>query len=340
MPLYQQGGLSSSKGTLQGLPQIVKSFLDAKRHREELGLARQKMTLDEELSRAELGLSERRTAASETTANAMDLYRKTMAHKALNPEQEPTLTLDEIMSQLGEGQTWTGDPVGEGNFQNVSFKPVATGQTINVNTGDATPLEKSTKGFIEKEIESIDGIMLTMQEIDKLTEDSFLTYPGQVAVGAQKYAEKVFGSPVLGNEKLAAYSAWKAMAQELYLQKRKQITGVAARPEEAAEIAQAVPDPTKDSPTQFRTKQAQLQRILQKHKDRLIKFRAVGIKNPTKEQLAMVPLATDDQTSKFDGISDADLEAIVMQGQGIPRPEISRDATWGQTIKDSGMGGK
>lgn len=35
MPLYQQGGLPSSKGTLQGLPDIVSGFLQAKQQAEE-----------------------------------------------------------------------------------------------------------------------------------------------------------------------------------------------------------------------------------------------------------------------------------------------------------------
>ena len=327
MPLYQQGGLPSSKGTLQGLPQIVQAYLRQKILAQEMGQRERKLSLDEELGRGQLDLSreqisaadthrermfgesQKRTGIAQTSADATKLLREYQLERA-KQGTKPTTSLQQVLlpdGSIGFARVETGIGGNTEMVPGLTGKPSA-GQTINVNTGETTPLEKSTKGFVEKEIEQIDSILLTIGEIDKLTEDRFFTYPGQIGVGSQKLAEKVTGSPVLGNKLLGSYAAWKSMSQELYLQKRKQITGVAAKPEEAAEIAQSIPDPSKDSPTQFRVKQVQLRTILTKHRERLIQFRAAGIPNPTKEQLAMVPL---DSIQQGGGASDStSLEGI------------------------------
>jgi hypothetical protein len=204
-----------------------------------------------------------------------------MKSTSLKPQARPTVGSE--VAQHMKGLT-PGSPEWK-----EAAKITSGGTTVNVGTG-ASPLEKSTKGAIERSIEEIDDILLTLQEVDKLTEDSFLTYGGQIKAKGTKLGEKITGQEFSSSPFLQNYSQWQMLSQDLYLKKRKQITGVAARPEEAAEIAKAIPDPTKDSPSQFRSKQILLQNIMKKHRDRLVKLRAIGIKNPTKEQLAAIPL--------------------------------------------------
>jgi hypothetical protein len=48
MPLYQQGGLQSSKGTLQGLPQIVAGFLQAKQRAQAMKLKEREVAAQED----------------------------------------------------------------------------------------------------------------------------------------------------------------------------------------------------------------------------------------------------------------------------------------------------
>ena len=89
---------------------------------------------------------------------------------------------------------------------------------------------------------------------------------------------------------LARYSTWKLPAQEIYLKKRHEITGVAANPAEKGEIAEAIPDPSKNTPTEFRSKLKQLRKMLLQAKNRKLMFRSIGIENPTDKQLSTVPL--------------------------------------------------
>ena len=296
MPLYQQGGLGR-KGFDTGdsglkVLQAFQMYLNKKRMDEQQQRQRELFPLEKEYLQA------RTTAALRPPSSEYQLT--TM----MGPDGKPTMYRVPKTGGMPEpiGRAATPKPsVGSSVAEYMSTlepgspewkeaaKITAGGTTVNVGTG-ASPLEKSTKGAVERQIEEIDDILLTLGEVDKLTQDQFLTYGGQLKAKGTKMGEKITGMELPSSEFLGNYSQWQMLSQDLYLKKRKQITGVAARPEEAAEIAKAIPDPTKDSPSQFRAKQMLLQNILQKHKERLVKLRAIGIENPTKEQLAAFPL--------------------------------------------------
>lgn len=174
------------------------------------------------------------------------------------------------------------------------LKP-STSVTTNIDLGKTSPLEKSTKGALEREITDIDDILGLLDEVDKLTEDEFLTWGGKVKKGATRLDEltgRFMNIPGADPDYLAKYSAWKLPAQEIYLKKRHEITGVAANPAEKEEIAEAIPDPNKNTPTEYKAKSMQLRKLLIQAKNRKMMFRAVGIANPTPEQLSQMPLSS------------------------------------------------
>jgi len=171
---------------------------------------------------------------------------------------------------------------------------------VSVSIGGEAGLEKSTKGAVEREIKTIDDTLAIVNRISETTKDEYLTYGGKFTAGATRFGEKwgiaetLKDVPMVGGvidkEFLRGYSIWLMGAQEIYLKKRHEITGVAANPAEKEEIALAIPDPIKNSPTEFKAKTAELIRLLTQSRNRLIIFRALGIPNPTKEQLSRVSL--------------------------------------------------
>lgn len=183
-----------------------------------------------------------------------------------------------------------GDEIPEG------FKIVREAQTVvNIGREGLTP---TTQTRLQEAISNIDDKLTMIDEIDNLTEDAFLTYRGRAKAYLSSIGEKA--ELAKASDYLKKYSAWKSVAQDLYLKKRHDITGVAARPEEKIEIAQAIPDPTKNSFSEFMAKSQQLRKILNAHKKRYEFVLSEGIINPTKEQLAQYSL----EQFKQDNISN------------------------------------
>lgn len=320
MPLYQQGGLprkgfDTDDSGLKVL-QAFQMYLNNKRMKEEEQRQRELFPLEKEYMQARTQSLAQPKPAEFQFVNMMGPDGKPMVMRvpktggapepvgyAPSPKPSVSSSVAEYMSTLTPGSPEWKE----------AAKITGGGTTVNVGTG-ASPLEKSTKGAVERQIEEIDDILLTLGEVDKLTQDEFLTYGGRLKAGGTKMGEKITGMEMPGSDFLGSYSQWQMLSQDLYLKKRKQITGVAARPEEAAEIAKAIPDPTKDSPSQFRAKQMLLQNVLQKHKERLVKLRAIGIENPTKEQLAAFPLETKAQNMP-ETIEDIDRELAEIDRQ-------------------------
>ena len=228
---------------------------------------------------------------------------------------KPTVLGKDNPYKMPEGTTVQESPAGEMVFKTPPSKPglrpVNIGERTGVfdpSSGSITPteypssrvpstnvtvtsgIEKSTKGAVEQKIESLDTMLANIDEIDRTTEDSFLSYGGQLGAAATGFGEKLLGKKLASSPYLAKQSAWKMLAMEQFLAKRKEITGVAANPTEQKDIAKAVPNPEGDSLTSFRSKQKQLRNMLQQHRNRLVLLRSQGIEDPTPEQLSKYPL--------------------------------------------------
>jgi len=327
MPLYQQGGLPKrgfdAGGSGMNALQSMMSVLRAKDLAKRQAVEAEQLRMDQEMLPFQKEMMQAQTEKYRQPQPAE--YQITTMR---GPDGKPMLFrvpktggMPEPIGYAPESKPSVGSSVADymGTLEPGSpewkeaAKITSGGTTVNVGTG-VSPLEKSTKGAVERQIEEIDDILLTLGEVDKLTQDDFLTYGGRLKAEGTKIGEKITGAELPSSEFLGNYSQWQMLSQDLYLKKRKQITGVAARPEEAAEIAKAIPDPTKDSPSQFRAKQMLLQKILQKHKERLIKLRAIGIDNPTKEQLAAFPLETKAQDTP-ETLEDIDKELAEINRQ-------------------------
>lgn len=156
-----------------------------------------------------------------------------------------------------------------------------------VNISDLFGVEKSTKGALEKEYVELETAITGLDNLEKSTKPEFLTYAGQARQYGGKKLEKLIGKPI-DEDFQKAYAQWKGPAMREYLRFRKQITGVAARPEEKTEIAQAVPDPETDSYTQFMAKLRANKKMAKQMQTKLQLYRTLGIPAPTAEDLARV----------------------------------------------------
>jgi hypothetical protein len=235
----------------------------------------------------------------EATPSALEIVERKIKERELQkPFYQPGVIEN---TETGEQRPYSyGEAIPKG------YKIVREAKT-EINIGGPQGLTPTTQTRLQEKITTIDDTLSSIDAIEDLTHDSFLTYKGRLKAGWQEFAEKAeFAGET---DYLEKYSAWKALAQEIYLQKRREITGVAARPEEKTEIAEAVPDPTKNSPTSFRSKQKQLRNLLMAHKKRYEYALSQGIISPTKAQLAKIPL------SQFKGddvrnMSDEELKRI------------------------------
>lgn len=111
MPLYQQGGLTSSKGTLQGLPQIVQSYLQQKAMAYKQRMLQQQMA--EEQRRFNLT-----NTLNQTTADATKTLRQIQLERLRKGDK--TYTFDDLLGAgLPEGMELTGgELVGDGRVKN------------------------------------------------------------------------------------------------------------------------------------------------------------------------------------------------------------------------------
>lgn len=281
MPLYQQGGLTSSKGGLQGIDKVVEGFLRARalaQQQEQLDMQKILFPLEQQYKKTQLEQQQELFPIEKA-------YKEAQIQKLSQPQAS-----DYQLTKIIDPET--KQPVVASAYKMGGREPIVIGQapppvspaTVNINTG-TSPLEKSTKGAVERKIEEIDTMLTNIKGINKITKDSFLTYGGQVKAGLSRFGEKITGEKNIGSDYLAQYGAWKMLSQEQYLQKRHQITGVASNPTEQVDIAKAIPDPNKDSFSLFRSKMKALEVLLNAHRTRLVNLRAAGIENPTPEQL-------------------------------------------------------
>lgn len=178
-----------------------------------------------------------------------------------------------------------------------------TGQTTPVEIlGEAVPsatmgnvdpnmLTTTTTTKVQGDIQASQDMLDNLQMIRSLYDPRFLEYKGKAAAWITSSKEKLgFKSDEEATAFLSNRQAFDALAQEVFLQKRKEITGVASNPAEQVDIARAVIDPTRDSPTQFESKLNLLETIQKRHMARLQQWLNFGVPNPTKKQLSEYPL--------------------------------------------------
>jgi hypothetical protein len=182
----------------------------------------------------------------------------------------------------GEG-TWSEREITGKVLTELNQKfPSKTGTEVTVNLGT------STKTKLEQDI--IDGStkIESLDEIERLFKPEYLTYMGKGQAAYEKYAEKM-GIPV-DTDFLASLTKWHQEAKTTFFIWRKWVTGVAGGEKEMKDIAKSFPDPQRNSPTQFRANLEQARKTTKKLIIKLNMYRAAGIKNPTKEQLAEMKL--------------------------------------------------
>lgn len=154
---------------------------------------------------------------------------------------------------------------------------------------ELTGLQKSTKGQLEKQIIEAGTNIQQFDAIEELFDPTYLTYKGKGLAQLQRVGEKLgleFDAQYLENR-----TRWFQQAKTAFLEWRKWVTGVAGGPEEMKEIAKSFPDPERNSPTEFTANLDQARIWTQKLQKRLAIFRFMGIENPTKKQLATLPLS-------------------------------------------------
>jgi len=162
-------------------------------------------------------------------------------------------------------------------------------------------MERATKTNLEKNIVETQTQIDAFNEIEKMFQDDYLTYKGQIKAGTEKIGEKAGIFKPSGW--LTKRQLWYQTAKEKFLAYRKWVTGVAGGEKELMEIAKSYPDPDNNSPTEYRAnlKQARINAIrLQK---RYQMFLSQGIV-PTKEQLSSIPLNQIGLTKKEMGAID------------------------------------
>ena len=162
-------------------------------------------------------------------------------------------------------------------------------------------MERATKTDLEKNIVETQTQIDAFNEIEKMFQDDYITYKGQIKAGAEKIGEKAGIFKPSGW--LTKRQLWYQTAKEKFLAYRKWVTGVAGGEKELMEIAKSYPDPDNNSPTEYRAnlKQARINAIrLQK---RYQMFLSQGIV-PTKEQLSSIPLNQIGLTKKEMGAID------------------------------------
>lgn len=169
-------------------------------------------------------------------------------------------------------------------FQQYAQRQATGALKLDVNI---PALQKSTAGFLEREIVDLDRASVLVNRSLETLQDSFLTYGGKLQAGMERVGEKA--GMAVDTEFLRARSTWMATAQRNLLDYRHKITGVAGKPEEYADIAKAAPDPERNSPTEFRAKATELVRIGNKLMNRYKIFLFSGITRPNAQQLISIP---------------------------------------------------
>ena len=184
--------------------------------------------------------------------------------------------------------------------------PSKTGTDVTVNLGLGT----STKTHLEKEIIDADSSIANFDSIESSFNPAFLTYGGKLKAGTQRVLDKAgFAS---NTQFLEERATWFSQAMSAFIAYRKWATGVAGGEKELAQIAKAYPDPEKNSPAEYKANLKQSRITARKLKIRLSMFRLAGIDNPTKAQLASIPLGSipDPLAKKNIDIGDRNLQDL------------------------------
>jgi len=182
--------------------------------------------------------------------------------------------------------------------------PSKTGTDVTVNLGT------STKQHLEKEIIDADSSIANFDSIESSFNPAFLTYGGKLKAGTQRVLDKAgFAS---NTQFLEERATWFSQAMSAFIAYRKWATGVAGGEKELAQIAKAYPDPEKNSPAEYKANLKQSRITARKLKIRLSMFRLAGIDNPTKAQLASIPLGSipDPLAKKNIDIGDRNLQDL------------------------------
>jgi hypothetical protein len=184
--------------------------------------------------------------------------------------------------------------------------PSKTGTDVTVNLGLGT----STKTHLEKEIIDADTSLANFDSIESSFNPAFLTYGGKLKAGTQRVLDKAgFAS---NTQFLEERATWFSQAMSAFIAYRRWATGVAGGEKELAQIAKAYPDPEKNSPAEYMANLKQSKITARKLKIRLSMFRLAGIDNPTKAQLASIPLDSipDPLAKKNIDIGDRNLQDL------------------------------
>ena len=130
-----------------------------------------------------------------------------------------------------------------------------TGKT----TSDLVP--KKTAGKLDEEIMNSENFAITLENIDVMAEDKFMTYMGQGEAWLTGQAQKLgINTSKEANDFVNRYSAWKSDVLKNTNQYRKYITGVAAGGKEIVLLKNSIANPD-DPPSVFKAK-VKTQRIM------------------------------------------------------------------------------
>ena len=271
---------------IQGL---LMGILQGKEMKYQRGLEQKKFGLEKALRESQIAYNLARSQEGPSGSDELNALRASIL-KGMSPEEQKSYLL----------------------------KPSTKVET-NVNLPS---MEKSTKGAIERDIIDLRKQRALVEHALSTFEDEFLTIGGK-AWGKAQRAGDVLGAPsILGTDYIKDKAAWMANAMPAFLEYRKYITGVAANPAEKGEIAEAMPDPKKNSPAEFRAKAQELLRIGRMMEARLEYLIEKGITDPSADDLSKYPLSRFAPKESATKQEQADLTGIPI---GLPKlPEVPR----------------
>lgn len=125
-----------------------------------------------------------------------------------------------------------------------------------------------TREGMEKQLDQVGQTLSTIGQVENTFNDKYLTFGNRIQTGWSEIKEK-FGQPLTPDERrnLGDYSRWARNSISLINQHIKQMTGAQMSEPEAQRLTRQMPNPgtnlyNMDSPTEFKTKLADLKREL------------------------------------------------------------------------------
>jgi len=188
-----------------------------------------------------------------------------------------------------------------------------------------TSLEASVKGKEQTKVIGLADSAAKFAEIRETVKPEYLTIPGKIRLTTLDLQEKAGATLSKESRKeLSDFSTWKRSSYDAMNRYIKEITGAQMSEKEADRIRKAIPDPSRDGPTEFMSKLEGAQAEIDATIRRRQYFLDQGITVPTEQDFIANPLSR----FKSDTEEVVDFAADLGPGAGTGlTPEESSELT-------------